>query len=280
MTKTEPPIWKSLIELLEVIDADLMGADETIDGYFCSPLQKRIQAAITIVRQHFEGRTAVPGKPLELMTRDELLAYIREAERSSPIFSDPKEAIAWLKAHSDSPPDIVMGDESVERVSEALKPFLYDLGGPDLHIQAARAAVAAMSTKSVRSGCILNESSTQDVELLSGYSEERPFSVHPENGQPPDKPSEISDTIINQIADYIWRKIQLGESGVSRAMIGRQVKEVLNLYVAPPVPVMSEVNIEKGVQAAYAKYCETTMDADGWTEIVKACASAWGLKWK
>jgi hypothetical protein len=33
-------------------------------------------------------------------------------------------------------------DEAVERVAEALAPFLYDLNGPDLHIKAAKAAIA------------------------------------------------------------------------------------------------------------------------------------------
>ena len=33
--------------------------------------------AIAIFRRHYEGRPAVDEKPLELMTRDELLAYVR-----------------------------------------------------------------------------------------------------------------------------------------------------------------------------------------------------------
>jgi hypothetical protein len=41
------------------------------------PLDK----AITIFRLHTEGRPAVEGKPLELMTRDELLSYIQHSAK-------------------------------------------------------------------------------------------------------------------------------------------------------------------------------------------------------
>jgi hypothetical protein len=37
-----------------------------------------IDSAIAIIRRHYEGRPAVEGKPLELMSRDELLAHIRQ----------------------------------------------------------------------------------------------------------------------------------------------------------------------------------------------------------
>jgi hypothetical protein len=40
-----------------------------------------LTAAIAIVRRHTEGRPAVEGKPLELMTRDELLSYIRHSAK-------------------------------------------------------------------------------------------------------------------------------------------------------------------------------------------------------
>lgn len=36
-----------------------------------------ISKVIAIIRRHFNGKPAIEGKPLELQTRDELLAYIR-----------------------------------------------------------------------------------------------------------------------------------------------------------------------------------------------------------
>lgn len=51
---------------------------------------------LAIVRRHHEGRAAVAGKPLELMTRDELLAYIqghfREAAKNEQEGQTPDRA--------------------------------------------------------------------------------------------------------------------------------------------------------------------------------------------
>ncbi len=50
----------------------------------CSLCRDRAAAIIAIVRRHYEGRPAVEGKPLELMTRDELLAYIKQHQPQQP----------------------------------------------------------------------------------------------------------------------------------------------------------------------------------------------------
>lgn len=53
----------------------------------------------------------------------------------------------------------------------------------------------------------------------------------------------IDETAITQAADYLWRKLQHGESGVSRDMIATEIKGVLLPYLRTTEPV--SVSLEK-----------------------------------
>lgn len=44
-----------------------------------------LNEVIVLIRRHFEGKPAVAGKPLEIMTRDELLNYIRRQEAKQDV---------------------------------------------------------------------------------------------------------------------------------------------------------------------------------------------------
>lgn len=69
--ETHPsPDRDGLIEKLEAVAFDDMVAAED------RPILK-LEEAIAIIHRFFNGRPAVPGKALEMMTRDELLAHVR-----------------------------------------------------------------------------------------------------------------------------------------------------------------------------------------------------------
>jgi hypothetical protein len=48
---------------------------------------------VAAIRRHTAGRPAVEGKPLELMTRDELLSYIRHSAKRDAVQVGDKEVI-------------------------------------------------------------------------------------------------------------------------------------------------------------------------------------------
>ncbi len=66
----------SLIEILEYRRTNSAHSHP----YYGAGYNDGLMDAIDIIRHHYEGRPAVEGKPLELMTRDELLNYIRTME--------------------------------------------------------------------------------------------------------------------------------------------------------------------------------------------------------
>lgn len=47
----------------------------------------------------------------------------------------------------------------------------------------------------------------------------------------------VPDADIKQIADYLWRKMQAGESGVSREMIAREIRDALLPYLRTTEPI-------------------------------------------
>lgn len=60
------------------LDAVCAGKDIT----FRTGCEQIIGDYLAAVQRHHNGRTAVPGKPLELQTRDELMAYIKEQDET------------------------------------------------------------------------------------------------------------------------------------------------------------------------------------------------------
>ncbi len=69
--------------------------------------------AMGIVKLHYEGRPAVEGKPLELQTRDELLAYIRQHQAEPS--QDEVERVA-IACFAD---EVILCAADVHEVSEA-----------------------------------------------------------------------------------------------------------------------------------------------------------------
>lgn len=88
-------------------------------------------------------------------------------------------------------------------------------------------------------------------------------------------PSEICEDKIKEIADYIWRKMQPGESGISRNMIATEIKDSLKPYLRATEPV----SVDDGVTALMK--LEDSLDADihshDMPKIVKAVLDAAGV---
>lgn len=74
-----------------------------------------ISKVIAIIHRHYNGKPAIEGKPIELQTRDELLAYIRNHNE------DKLDMVKKPVAHSDEVVELVKDMSIAHRMS--LTPF-------------------------------------------------------------------------------------------------------------------------------------------------------------
>lgn len=107
-----------------------------------------VRDAIAIVRRHYEGRPAVAGKPLEIQTRDELLAYIRQQQPE-----DQEDIVIRL-----------LNDQKF--INRAVA---YSHGACDLR-EVSIAAIAAMGSVSCQELKVSGVTPRNDPANTSGYS--------------------------------------------------------------------------------------------------------------
>ena len=86
---------------------------------------------------------------------------------------------------------------------------------------------------------------------------------------------EISDALIDASADYMWKKMQRGETGFSKAMLRIEIKYIINkLRTSEPV----SINLVKAIWNAGAD-CMNQWETLSDDEKQAMCETA-GVKWK
>ena len=212
-----------------------------------------------IVRRHVEGRPAVSGKPLEIQSRDELLAYIRQRQAEQPQDVIERVARAICPFAFDSWDRNVAYSLKEGKTEEEAEDFAVwcDQGAhPHCRVEyarsAARAAIAAIGDGSATIASV----SADTIEHLR---------------------SRLCDLIMDFTA------IEYLPSGMSD-----KIRETIRPYLHQPSP---PVDIETGAIACSQWVYGVNHLTPSWDRLseehrneyreqAKATARAWGLRWE